>query len=46
MALLEKLFSKLYGWIGKSLLRSEALQGLLTIIEMGRSKVLYVYNVQ
>ena len=46
MASLEKLSNRLYGWIEKSFLRNEALQSLLTVIEIGRLKVLHVHNVQ
>jgi len=46
MALLEKLSNKLHGWIGKSFLRNEALQSLLTLMEIERLKVLHVHNVQ
>ena len=35
MASLEKLLNKLYGWIGKSFLRNEALQSLLIVMEIG-----------
>ena len=46
MASLEKLSNRLYGWIGKSFLRNETLQSLLTIMEIRRLKVLHVHNVQ
>ena len=46
MASLEKLLNRLYGWIGKPFLRNEALQSLLTVMEIGRLKVLHVHNVR
>ena len=46
MASLEKLSNRLYRWIGKSFLRNEALQSLLTIMEIQRLKVLHVHNVR
>ena len=45
MASLEKLSNRIHGWIGKSFLRNEALQSLLTIMEIGRLKVLHIHNV-
>ena len=45
LASLEKISNRLHGWIEKFILRNEALQGLLTILEIRGSKVLHVHNV-
>ena len=46
MASLEKLSNRLYGWMRKLFLRNEALQSSLTVMEIGRLKVLHVHNVR
>ena len=43
---LEKLSNRLHEWIGKSFLRNKVLQGLLSIMEIGRLKILHIHNVR